>query len=838
MKRANQLLLLGLLAAAAARAQTVSSVRVGLTLVGAKFMVDGQTYNSPQNFLWPQGSKHVVQYLFSADEDGNPSPYQYFDNYVARYTFGGWQVTGGTLFPAGEPIQVVTASPAITEIIGQVTIEHRIYIEFPEAPPDDGACSGAPGDPTQDAPRQGIIYIDGQCLGTSREMWIVEGKHTFNGFAFPGFVFGGWIIESKVPPDPYLTEFQITSTVHIRVVFHYAKRVKFRTNPPGLRLIVDSSLVTTPPPKPTSPLPNTNVDQYCEPDYTRIPGNAPVGFTPLCVGDFDFLPGSTHRIAAPESQMDINGRWWVFNGFAHGAGQNSVYTTDHRTDLVDTITANFVRGVESRIVTNPAGMKIEIDGRSNWPGPGYGFIWGEGHTHTLNAPLEQSDATGRKYRFVGWSDGGDPAHSVTVPIGAVGFAVTANYVLLGQVKVTSTPPGIRLTVDGAPCTTPCTYDRDAGATLALSAPSRVPVNDVSRYDFVSWSGGPDSTSRQVTFTQDVQVVNAEYRGAHLVVTLSNPPDAATFQLSPSSSDGFYPERSEVQVTATARTGFKFLRWGGDASGRFQPARLTVFGPSTVIAEMESAPGIAPAGIRNAAGDTPDDTIAPGSIISIYGENLSSTFEIGPSNPLAQAIGNVWVDVNGRLLPLIFVSPRQINAQMLSDLGDGTYTLTVHQQGKPDVTGTFTIRRNSPGLFYNVIDGGTPLVAALHQDGTPVTPESPARRGEIVTLYGTGFGPYQQRIVDGFVTPVTQLYRLVDPLNVVAGLPETAVSAGQDGTRPAPAVKEATWAGAAPGYVGVAVAQFKIDADAPSAPWLELFVEVNGAESNRVQIPVE
>jgi uncharacterized protein (TIGR03437 family) len=311
-------------------------------------------------------------------------------------------------------------------------------------------------------------------------------------------------------------------------------------------------------------------------------------------------------------------------------------------------------------------------------------------------------------------------------------------------------------------------------------------------------------------------------------------------MTPASSDGFYAERAEVQITAKAKTGYKFLRWEGDVSGRFSPARLTVFGPSTVIARLESAPGIAPAGIRNAAGDTPDDTIAPGSIVAIYGEHLAEKFEIGPGSPLAQAIANVYVEVGGRLLPLIFVSPQQINAQMLSDLPDGEHTLIIHQIGKEDVTGKFTIRRNSPGLFYNVMPDGTPLVAALHQDGTPITAESPARKDEIVTLYGTGFGPYERRIVDGFITPTAQLYKLLDPVSILAGLPAVSQAAGTEAGagRPAPAAVEASWAGAAPGLVGAAVVQFKVTGDLPTGTWLEVFINVNGAESNRVQLPVE
>ncbi len=71
-------------------------------------------------------------------------------------------------------------------------------------------------------------------------------------------------------------------------------------------------------------------------------------------------------------------------------------------------------------------------------------------------------------------------------------------------------------------------------------------------------------------------------------------------------------------------------------------------------------------------------VAPGSIISIYGANLTSELKIGPSNPLSQTIDDMYVTVNGSILPLIFVSPTQINAQLLSTLGEGDYTLQVSQ----------------------------------------------------------------------------------------------------------------------------------------------------------------
>jgi uncharacterized protein (TIGR03437 family) len=308
----------------------------------------------------------------------------------------------------------------------------------------------------------------------------------------------------------------------------------------------------------------------------------------------------------------------------------------------------------------------------------------------------------------------------------------------------------------------------------------------------------------------------------LLTATSDPAGGVTFNFSPGTSDGFFAEGTRLTVQATAKGGYRFRRWDGDLSGTFSTGYLTVSGPASIIARLDRIPFIPPAGIKNAAGDTPDGTVAPGSIVAIYGENLASALEIGRVNPLAQTLANVTVQVNDRLLPLLFVSPNQINAQVPSDLGDGTYTLKVKNQGQPDVTGNFNVRRNSPGLFTTQDDQGAPLALALHEDGSLVTRDSPARKKETVSLYGTGFGPYDRQVIDGFIVPDKSLYKLLDQVSVLSGdLTYTP-----------------DWTGAAAGMVGTAVMKLKIADEMPTAALLDVTVSVNGTRSNTVQLPVE
>src|SRR5205814_9728446 len=124
-------------------------------------------------------------------------------------------------------------------------------------------------------------------------------------------------------------------------------------------------------------------------------------------------------------------------------------------------------------------------------------------------------------------------------------------------------------------------------------------------------------------------------------------------------DMFYPADSLVNVTVQTKPGFKFRRWDGDLTGTYRSGTLMMSSPHGVVALVDRVPFIAPAGVRNVAGETPDGTVAPGSLIAILGESLATREETGRVNPLAQTIAGVTVTIADRLLPMLSVSPQQI-----------------------------------------------------------------------------------------------------------------------------------------------------------------------------------
>jgi uncharacterized protein (TIGR03437 family) len=785
---------------------------------GAKFAVDGDIYTSAANFQWPAGSKHYVRFVQDAlpasiytDPTGPTfASLQLSPDGGTVYGFVGFTDANGLLLPGHDPNQIVTADASVPFLKIGVSLSYRVLLNFFDKPPatTPGAC-GAPGPAPSTELRVGIVYINSQCFWNNAVLYFpANSTLQLNAFPFPGFVFSGWS-SNLGSLDAYLRAYTLNGPVTLAPRFQPAKRVRFETSPLGLQVLVDR----TPSPTLTSDDPNAPC-----PHNEGLPVTVPSTLAALCRGDFDFAPGSNHLVGALTPQTDITGKTWVFDSWGSGQGENAIYTSDYNTAKPDTVIVKFVPGVQASFVTSPPGLKLNIDGRDNWPG--YNFVWAAGSTHQASAPLEQIDGHGRKFTFKTWSNAGSASQTFTMdPSTAAGLRMVANYDGLGRVVVQTSPVGLKVQIDGADCQTPCMIDRANGAQLRVTAPASIAASDGVRLDFSGWSdaGGSDHV---YTIGPDSQALTATYNTFYRLATSADPANSVSYSFDPVSPDMFYPADSQVNVTVQAKAGFKFRRWDGDLTGTYRAGTLTMSSPHSVLALLDRVPYIAPAGVRNAGGDTPDGTVAPGSLIAILGESLAPSEETGRVNPLAQTIAGVTVTIGESLLPIVSVSPQQITAQLPSGLSEGDYTLQVHSQGQPDVSGTFTVARNAPGLLATLVDG-TWYCIGVHEDGTTITPDSPAQMGEMVTVLGTGFGPYTGAVIDGFF-PQAPPPALVDPVQL---------SINSASVAPA-------WAGAASGYTALTAARFKITDDVPRGSNVQLTVTVNGKTSNAAMLPVQ
>ena len=804
------LLVLFVLSGFGLQAQTFSSITIQTVPSGPIFYVDGQAYTSAATFVWPTGSEHIVSFLFNGGPN-QPSNVQMSSDGGTQYQFTGWVDNAGLLVPTSDPVQTVTANPNITTLTATLTVAYRVLLNFYNLPasssPGQVVC-GSPGSNPSNQTLPGVVFIGSNCYVNTVAVFEAAGSTVaLNAIPYPGFVFTGWLFNSG-PLNAYLTSITVNEPINITPVFAPGKLVHFLTNPVGMQVLVDHSVVPT----------RTIADVTTCPNNQYIAVASQYGIPPVCFGDFYFANGSQHIIGAPTPQIDTTGHWWVFDSFSNGMANNSIYTTTN-ISTPDTLTADFDPGATATFSTNPSGLQLNIDGRQNWPS--YNFVWALGSTHQVSAPSSNFAANGRQYTFQNWSNGGSAAQSVTVDQNAVnnGIRVTANYSILSRVVIQSSPTGLAIQVDGTSCQTPCTLDRQNGVTMSVTAPTQIPMGVGARLNFANWSDG-GASAHTFTVNQDYTTLTVNYTNYYQLSATSNPAGGVSFQFSPSSSDQFFAQNTQVTVTAVPNPGFKFLQWGGALTGTYPAGAITMTAPESVVAQMSAVPYIPPAGVLNAAGSTPNSAVAPGSIISIYGQGLAPSLAVGPENPLAQTIGGVTVTINNQILGLLFVSPQQINAQVPSSLSAGQYTLSVQVVGQAPVNATFTVARDAPGLFFNTVNSQQ-YALALHPDGSPVTTSSPAAAGETISLLGTGFGPYSATVVDGFFPP-TPAPALADSLSITIG-----------GQTPAP-----TWSGAAAGFVGIAVTNFQVPSGLPSGTSVPLNVTINGVASNTVVLPIQ
>src|SRR5262249_13828098 len=99
-------------------------------------------------------------------------------------------------------------------------------------------------------------------------------------------------------------------------------------------------------------------------------------------------------------------------------------------------------------------------------------------------------------------------------------------------------------------------------------------------------------------------------------------------------------------------------------------------------------------VLNAASNLP--SIAPGSLISIYGSNLAASTATAGTIPLPLTLGGASVTINGVTAPLLYASSTQINAQVPFEIQPGTANLVITSGGT--VSAGISVTATGPGIF--------------------------------------------------------------------------------------------------------------------------------------------
>jgi uncharacterized protein (TIGR03437 family) len=163
----------------------------------------------------------------------------------------------------------------------------------------------------------------------------------------------------------------------------------------------------------------------------------------------------------------------------------------------------------------------------------------------------------------------------------------------------------------------------------------------------------------------------------------------------------------------------------------------------------NAPCYSAEGIVNAASNLPGP-LASLTWVSIYGTSLSYNTRSRSSGDTDMGFGGVYVLVNNQFALLSYISPLQINFLLPYEINLQQATIQVVREGTAGPPVAVPLADCAPALFLQTVDTA---IAAHSKDWTVVTPESPARAGEIIILYATGLGLFAQPL-DYMEIPVT------------------------------------------------------------------------------------
>ena len=144
--------------------------------------------------------------------------------------------------------------------------------------------------------------------------------------------------------------------------------------------------------------------------------------------------------------------------------------------------------------------------------------------------------------------------------------------------------------------------------------------------------------------------------------------------------------------------------------------------------------------------------AAGSWISIFGENLAPTARTWRPDEIVDGIlptqlDGVRVLINSRPAAVFFISPGQLNVQAPDDTAVGLVLVEVIRDGMGTASETADLQEAAPA-FFMFDPEGRKFIAAVHADGVFVGKPDlfggalaarPARPGDVILLFGTGFG---------------------------------------------------------------------------------------------------
>jgi uncharacterized protein (TIGR03437 family) len=403
-------------------------------------------------------------------------------------------------------------------------------------------------------------------------------------------------------------------------------------------------------------------------------------------------------------------------------------------------------------------------------------------------------------------------------------------------------------------------DPDLGNALYIATDAGVMVSTNSGATWSSLGNGlPRVVVHALKMHRKSRVLRAATHGRSvwdiLVPAESTPAQPAITALSPNMANAGGGDFSLTVTGSNFVAGAK-LRWNGlshttnitsdtqlvaqiGAADIAQVGRasIDVFNPTPGAGASNAVPfSIGPAPVISTvviAANAPGNALAPGSIASLYGSNLAGFQSAADSPPpLPVTLAGTTLTLLENTLPLLYVSPGQINFQLpfITINVPKQTTLTV-TQGLLSTTIPLTLTPFAPSLFTTNSQGTGQAAALVNNTLTLVAPvgmfpdSRPAMKGEFVEFYCTGLGNVtagnNQPLLGGPSPSSPPAETLVKPTVTIGNANATV-----------------TFSGLAPGFAGLYQVNLQIPDTSPSGNAVPVVLTIGGVNSNTATIAVQ
>jgi uncharacterized protein (TIGR03437 family) len=185
------------------------------------------------------------------------------------------------------------------------------------------------------------------------------------------------------------------------------------------------------------------------------------------------------------------------------------------------------------------------------------------------------------------------------------------------------------------------------------------------------------------------------------------------------------------------------------SGGPRTATVSIAGVSVAVTQQSAFLSIA--AVTNAASNLAG-AISPGEIVALYGSGIGPAQLVsavpGSNGLYVTQLANTSVSFNGIPAPMIYTWATQVAAIVPYEITGTTAQVTVTYQGQTSAAVSVPIASSAPGIF-TLDSTGQGQAAAINQDGVTVNgAATPAKVGDIISLYATGEGQTTPAGVDG------------------------------------------------------------------------------------------